>query len=197
MSVRNIVVLLCALLLGLVLAASDSAGLAASLITEYSRQEFVDRVAQTSPESRLSAEERVAELEAATGAEEQYAYCEYVSTFDYGAGYVIDAGVLFLTKAEGKGRQICGVVGKWTGTAQNNGHQWSEAYHVVDWAPTQIVQMIRGRVAVSIRMRSLASRMLRLRLWRLGFQEGIVLDRAWHSSKTSSWRDAYLVEASR
>lgn len=193
MTVKHILVLLSVLVIGLSLAASDSAGLAGSVVTEYSRQQFLARVAQTSSESISNAEERVAELEVVAGGE-QFAYCEYVSTFDYGAGYTVDAGVLYLLKTDGQGAQICGTVGKWTGIPQNKGHQWSEAYHVVEWTPTQLVQMVRGRVAISIRMRGFSRRMLRFRLRRLGLQEGIVLDRTWHSAKMSSWSDACLVE---
>ncbi|MDP3487547.1 MAG: hypothetical protein Q8S19_06410, partial [Bacillota bacterium] len=138
----------------MILVVSASANLNDSIVTYYSREQFVLRLAAMESIDMQAAEARVFELENSTGQNGQYTYCEFTSFYDYCNGHVVEAGVLFLMGNGSAHRSSCGVASKWTKAATTGNYTWTEAYHVVEFTPTQIVQMVRGRVAISLNINS-------------------------------------------
>lgn len=179
----------CLLVLCVMLISPASASLNDSSATEHSREEFLSRLMEIKAIGLCEAEAVVATLEDSAGQQGQYSYWEFKSLHDYGNNHVIEAGVLCLTKGSGADRSFCGDVVKWTRATGDGNYEWTEAYHVVVSTPTQLTQMVRGRVAVSSSTRSLGGIWSRMRLRRAGFPQGMVLGGIWYSAKMKSWTD--------
>jgi len=181
-----------ALVACLILATTATATPNEGVTRECSRERFIMRLAEIETLDLQTAEARISEFEN-YGQKGDYSYCEWKSIYDYGNGFTVEAGVLYLLYSDGPSRSISGIVTKWSGAVADGDYTWSEAYYVVDWTPTQILQMVRGRVVISGYTRSLESTRLRTRLQQAGFSDGVVIGDEWHFAKINSWSEVLQV----
>jgi len=157
------------------------------VVKEYTRKEFLARIIEVEMISLYAAESRVAELENAAEADAAISYCELTNIFDYGDGHTVEAGVLYIVNTSGTDKTIGGIAAKWTAAATDGDYKWTESYHHIDWSPTHILQMVRGKVDVTLNVRSFIGLWHRWHLKKAGFPKGVFLGGTWYSAKVESW----------
>lgn len=182
---RIVKVTLYLLVMCIMLVPSGSAHLIDSTVIEYSRQEFIYRIVVLEGIGLEAAEAHVSKIERVTDKGGHRSYYELISTYDYGYGYSVNAGVLYLISDYSTHRSISGIVGQWT-AAPSSKYTWKEFYYLVDWTPSGITQMVRGRVSISFDMDSRGARWLIKKLEEVGF-DGVVFEGVWYAGKTQSW----------
>lgn len=160
-------------------------------VTHYSREQFLARLMETAALGPQEAADRICSLERSVTPGSQSFYREFTSTYDFGRGYAVQAGVLYLQAGEGESPPIVGLAGQWTRALDETDCAWTEAYHIVNWTPTQITQLMRGQVA--LRLHSWDRYLLRARMQESGFQDGTTLGGVWYTAKVRSWQDTLQV----
>lgn len=169
------------------------------IIIDYSREQFVSRLAKVKGTDLQTAEACLIEFEQAylsdilsvsdiQAMSSTISYHEFLAHHNFGAGTVVEAGVLFIvTSYYGPYRGITGIVAKWTIPVSSGNYTWTEAYHVVDWNAQQITQMARGVVSYAVNVSTSAGIELRNALTGAGFTLSSTVGTTWYYRKVESW----------